>query len=775
MANILEDDPSSGFQSSDDEPEEAAVESLVQGRAKRSTAGTHMSALIEAAADDDLTLLFEEVEDDNEFAVEPEGAEDEDDGLDSSSDDDDDQGPNATNDYEGEKELQKTERRKRRAQNDLRFQTLRKRVKIDPTAVSSVPVPARPKKKSERISWLPTVEDGPVRSSSRRQTMDNKEKTHARLKDSQEKRIRIIATMKEAEKRKAHLKPKKMTQEDHLAEAARIERLNSKSLNRWEQAERRKADERRARIEALQNRRLEGPVMSYWSGLATWVNGHLTRVGKAEIKLKPEKDTTKKKKSVKDDKTPAPTQTPAAVEGSVPPDTPGPATAPISGPAPPINPSTVPEGAQPPSTTTQPNPAPASNQHQASNESIPPITATPSGPEGGQPVVSDEKPSEPQPPNVPTSEKEAEYQVVEQVTSEAPCMSSEGYPLPTVDITTQRTSDDTEKASADAPSGDETSAEKLDAMDVDAISSEPKSSKADEAQPNIDTQAPVTGLDKPAEKAAEATQAGSASNATGDLPESVTQPDTPAAPPAVPQTPQPPPSAQTPQATHTSSTIIPTPTAPPEINAPTGQADGPGTDTPNQPPGDGEAPMQPEVPGPPPVIEYTGRNLTILENFDDRTAHSKKYSMYFNARKPPRLTSMYLTINAPEDDTISPETNHCQKSHHHCALSHPSHPGIATQKPRCPTQIPTPTAKSDASCRRGTPGARCWAVSSAPARQPRAESQLALWVKRRRRVKKCPRPKNPRQAISLQRTNRNRAKTPQLRARWPSRWRLIRK
>ncbi|KAJ5589928.1 YL1 nuclear C-terminal [Penicillium hetheringtonii] len=275
MADTMEEDPSSGLQSSDEEmvedTDEAVVESLVSGRAKRSTAGRHMSALIDAAADDDLTLLFEEVEDDNEFDVDVEAAEEEDMGLDSSDDDDDDQGPNAQNDYEGEKQLQKEERKKRRAQNDLRFQTLRKRVKIDPTAVStpSAIPPPRPKKKSERISWLPTVEDGPVRSSSRRQTMVNKEMTHARLKDSQEKRIRIIATMKEAERRKAHLKPKQMSQEEHLAEAERIERLNSKSLNRWEKTERRKAEERRARIEALQNRRLEGPVISYWSGLAT--------------------------------------------------------------------------------------------------------------------------------------------------------------------------------------------------------------------------------------------------------------------------------------------------------------------------------------------------------------------------------------------------------------------------------------------------------------------------------------------------------------------------
>lgn len=245
--------------------EEAPVESLIQGRAKRSTAGLHMSALLDAAADDDLALLFEEVEDDNEFAmdVEEEGGEEDDMRFESSSDDEDDQGPESrADDMEGEQQIQKEERqekKKKRAREDLRFKIASKKVKIDPTAVSAVPAP-RPKKKSERISWIPTPEEGPTRSSSRRQTMQNKELTHARLKDSEEKRIRLIATMEEAAKRKAQFKPKEMTQAERLAEAERVERHNSKSLNRWEEMEKRKAEERRAKIEALQNRRLEGPV-----------------------------------------------------------------------------------------------------------------------------------------------------------------------------------------------------------------------------------------------------------------------------------------------------------------------------------------------------------------------------------------------------------------------------------------------------------------------------------------------------------------------------------
>jgi vacuolar protein sorting-associated protein 72 len=167
--------------------DEEPVDSLVGGRGKRSTAGRHMSALLNAEADDELALLFEEVGEDNEFSDAAEDDGDDDMRMDSSSEDDEDQGANAKEtEDEGEKEIQRearVERRKRRAQDDLRFKALRKKVKIDPTAVSAAP-PPRQKKKSERISWIPTPDEGPTRSSSRRQTMQNKEVTHARLKDS---------------------------------------------------------------------------------------------------------------------------------------------------------------------------------------------------------------------------------------------------------------------------------------------------------------------------------------------------------------------------------------------------------------------------------------------------------------------------------------------------------------------------------------------------------------------------------------------------------------
>ncbi|KAJ5605715.1 YL1 nuclear [Penicillium lagena] len=581
MTDTMDEDPSSGIQSSSEEEE--PIESLIRGRAKRSTAGLHMSALIDAAADDDLTLLFEEVEDDNEFAMEagPEaGADKEDDMLDSSSDDDDDQGPDAGNDYEGEEQLQKEERKKRKAQNNLRFQTLRKRVKIDPTALSSMPAPPpRPKKKSERISWIPTPEDGPTRSSSRRQTMHNKELTHARLKDSQEKRVRIIATMKEAEKRKAHLKPKEMTQEDHLVEAARIERLNSKTVNRWEEAERRKADERRLKIEALQNRRLDGPVMSYWSGLATWVNGRLTRVGKVDVKPKPSKEelALRKAKKLEKEREEMEREEKAAAElrakesaantTTLQPQ-PESSEASISGTAS-ILPDTKP--LDQPADTAAPPPSvevPPSNPHEEQPTGDPPATAT---------VVEEEKDEKldketPKPTTEPSAQK----------------------PGPAVETPVRR------EPSASSPKStmpEPSSVEDADAMDMDQ-----SAAPTDATKDTVESQAPTAEESKSKTDELSTTTPNGVPNA--DAPATLAAGDSADAIPLENAAIQEPPSAD-------------------GVN---------GTSS------------QPAIPPPPPVVEHTGRTLTILENFDDRTAHSKQYNIYFNAKKPPRLTKISSSL-----------------------------------------------------------------------------------------------------------------------------------
>ncbi len=279
---------SSSASESDEDP--VPVESLIAGREKRATAGNRLSTLIDREADDELELLFAEDEEDVEFES-ADGEDGSDVQLDSSSDDEDDQGPTkGDDDLTGEQELQKQDRAERQAQKRkaqvafMKPPGLRKRVKVDTTtAVEPTTPAARPKKKSERVSWIPTPDEGPVRSSSRKQTVQNKELVHARMKESEKRRLHQIAVMEAAARRKEKSKPKVMTQADRLAEAERTERKNSKSLNRWEETERKRAEEQKARLAALHNRRLEGPVITWWSGMATWVNDKLTQVGRSKI------------------------------------------------------------------------------------------------------------------------------------------------------------------------------------------------------------------------------------------------------------------------------------------------------------------------------------------------------------------------------------------------------------------------------------------------------------------------------------------------------------
>ena len=72
-------DPGNESTSSDEGTEEEAnVESLVTGRAKRATAGNRLSSLLEKEGDDELELLFaeNEEEEDVEFEDDDENASD---------------------------------------------------------------------------------------------------------------------------------------------------------------------------------------------------------------------------------------------------------------------------------------------------------------------------------------------------------------------------------------------------------------------------------------------------------------------------------------------------------------------------------------------------------------------------------------------------------------------------------------------------------------------------------------------------------------------------
>jgi vacuolar protein sorting-associated protein 72 len=672
MAATDSDHALTGDDTSDAEVSETMiVESLVSGREKRSTAGRNMSSLLDAAADDDLTLLFAEDEHDDEFD-EDEGPETEQLEEMSSSEDEDDQGPNADNDFEGEKELEKqakADRKKRKAQESLRLTALRKKVKIDPTVTANIPsaaaaaAAARPKKKSERISWLPTPEEGPVRSSSRRQTMQNKEMTHARLKDSEQRRIKLIATMEQAAKKKERTKPKVRTQAERLAQAEKIERMNSKTLNRWEEMEKRKAEERKARLEALQNRRLEGPVMSWWSGVAKWVNGKLVRVGNVEVKPKPDKEEIERKKKIKDSKDRAsqdPTKPDNKPEGT------------------PSQPPT--EGQGPSSTSNQPQITGTENQQTSSevstaqtkeNEkatgmsgffdgihqyaSIPASPAEVKSPEktdgsgataskpdeelnGSKPIGDDSgrlelndqerekqtdtaektspKPEETAPGTEDTQAQEEPREKPEEKSSEQAATPADVSPRP-----------------EEAPADVQTNEEKQDQEMVDA--SPPESKAADitldeskDNQQSRDTPIPVSDTPVAENNAPEESKITS-----GTSPAEPSKPVEPAEP-AGPAGPAMETVALT--ASEAPPTTVPLPNTAAEGSEM--DIDHPviATDLPSE--------SEPSAPLGPQVVEHTGRNLMILENFDNTTTQSRQYSIYFNSKKPPRLASEFLFL-----------------------------------------------------------------------------------------------------------------------------------
>lgn len=289
-----EDDSSVADSDRDSEP---SVDLLVTSRTKRAGAGNRIQKLIEQEEDNELAEYFtKNAEDiDSEEDVDFEGDENEalsDAQLDSSSDDEDHGPSKVDDDLEGEKQLQKQERaekqKKRKAEPGFKTAgALRKRKKLD-LSVTGGPQPItpapKPKKKSERLSWIPTPDDGPVRASSRKQTMKNKEIIHLRMVEKEKQRVKQMKHMEEAEKKRQAAKAPPMTQAERIAEAARIERKNAKSLNRWEESERIRAEAQKARLEALHSRQLQGPVITCWSGLTRWVNGKLSEVGIKEIR-----------------------------------------------------------------------------------------------------------------------------------------------------------------------------------------------------------------------------------------------------------------------------------------------------------------------------------------------------------------------------------------------------------------------------------------------------------------------------------------------------------
>ncbi|KAG8407625.1 hypothetical protein J3458_020371 [Metarhizium acridum] len=301
-------DPPSDLDSSDrDTPDTPAqqTEWLATTRKRRSTAGNRMkSMLANEEPDSDLELLFAEDENDQGFS--DVGEEGSDVHMDSSSDDEDDNNAN-DDDLEGEKELERQAKEKRAAQRKRRAQEaipakFRKKVRIDPTTRASVPAPApRPKKKSERASWLPSPADLPTRASSRQTTRISKEQLHQQMAEREARRLKQLAQMEKKAARLEALKKPPMTQEERLAEAVIVEKRNSKSLNRWEEAEKQREEERKAKLAALNQRTLKGPVITFWSGRGQWDDVELRslRPYVTEVEEKPKKKREKVDKAAK--------------------------------------------------------------------------------------------------------------------------------------------------------------------------------------------------------------------------------------------------------------------------------------------------------------------------------------------------------------------------------------------------------------------------------------------------------------------------------------------
>lgn len=260
------------------EPEK--VEWLVTSRAKRSTAGNRMKSILAneepAAEDSDLELLFAEDENDAGFTAD-ENDDASDVQMDSSSDEEDKEAN--TDELEGEKELERQAREKRMAQRKRKAQQaipakFRKKVRIE----QPVRQP-RPKKKSDRTSWLPSPADMPTRASERQTTRISKQQLHQKMVTDELRRRKQLERMEKKAKMLEALKKPPLTQAERLAEAAIVEKRNSKSLNKWEEAEKQREEERLKKIAALNSRKLDGPVVTFWSGIQELQEGQSKHVG----------------------------------------------------------------------------------------------------------------------------------------------------------------------------------------------------------------------------------------------------------------------------------------------------------------------------------------------------------------------------------------------------------------------------------------------------------------------------------------------------------------
>ncbi|EPQ30504.1 uncharacterized protein PFL1_02030 [Pseudozyma flocculosa PF-1] len=265
---------------------DADADMLVHGRARRSTAGNRMKALLEQELERD--ELFEEVEDDIDFE-----AQEEQDVFDSDFDRDssDGQGGGESDDEEaGERRLEEAERAERKAKRAKAVPVHVRRPAIRPPP----PKPARRESdrrredqqaadhddggdgeassrrgsKRRRIAFAPSHADpsstantsetgspGPrsLRTSSRSATVQNKLEVEEKLREAQERKAAL--PVRHAPKRRPQL-----TQDALIAEALETEEKNRESLKKFLQQE----EARRAK-DRVRKERIQGPFVRWVS------------------------------------------------------------------------------------------------------------------------------------------------------------------------------------------------------------------------------------------------------------------------------------------------------------------------------------------------------------------------------------------------------------------------------------------------------------------------------------------------------------------------------
>lgn len=286
-AIMSDDDERSDSESDSSDSEDLSTTGLIATRTKRATAGNLYASLRLNLEDEDLQreLLAEDEEDQVEY--EGSDRDDDEESLESSSEEEDAGPPEAgaPEDLEGEQELQKAERaeaRRKRKAHDARlrlpaWQKKSKKVKLadDVKTEDGSSLRSKPTKKSERANWLPTAEDAPIRQSARALAVANREVVHANLKQSFERSVKQRKVMKFAAEKDKGKERVELSQEQRLAQCAKIAKQTEKEFGRWEREEAERQRIRDEQLAAKRQRGVRGPFIRHWSGSALWVGDRI--------------------------------------------------------------------------------------------------------------------------------------------------------------------------------------------------------------------------------------------------------------------------------------------------------------------------------------------------------------------------------------------------------------------------------------------------------------------------------------------------------------------